>query len=331
MNFHNPLLLILLPFVAAGIYWSVKKDASRGIRFSSGSLLSGLKRSFKVRLSRNLFILRIVSVSLLVLALARPQSALLNSRVRAEGIDIVLALDCSTSMLAEDFTLGSSRRNRIEVVKSVVRDFIKGRSNDRIGIVAFASRAYAISPLTLDYGWLLENLERVKAGLIEDGTAIGSGISSSLNRLKNTKAKSKVIILLTDGRNNTGNISPLTAAEAAQALKIKIYTIGAGAKGLVPYPVQDFFGRTVYQNIEVDIDEDTLKRIATITGGKYFRATDTKSLQEIYKEIDSLEKTPEEQKGYMRYEELFAYFLVPGLIILLLEIILANSILRKLP
>jgi Ca-activated chloride channel family protein len=234
-------------------------------------------------------------------------------------------------MLAEDFKLGGQRQNRVEVVKSVVKDFIMGRSNDRIAIVAFAARAYMVCPLTLDYGWLLDNLERVKTGLVEDGTAIGAGIATSLNRLKDTKGKSKVIILLTDGRNNTGKISPLTAAEAARALKIKIYTIGAGSKGPVPYPVKDFFGNTVYQPVEIDIDEDTLIKIADITGGKYFRATDTESLRKIYKEIDSLEKTVIEEKGYLEYNELFNIFLILSLVFLLLDIILSNTILRKIP
>ncbi|MDD2703416.1 MAG: VWA domain-containing protein, partial [Candidatus Omnitrophica bacterium] len=195
----------------------------------------------------------------------------------------------------------------------------------------FASRAYTVCPLTLDYGWLLDNLERVKTGLVEDGTAVGSGIAASVNRLKDAGAKSKVVILLTDGRNNTGVISPLTAAEAAKALKVKVYTIGAGSKGPVPYPVRDFFGNTVYQPVEIDIDEDTLIKIADMTGAKYFRATDTESLRKIYKEINVLEKTVIEEKGYSEYNELFAVFLVPGLLVLLLDIVLANTILRKIP
>ncbi|MDD5691502.1 MAG: VWA domain-containing protein, partial [Candidatus Omnitrophica bacterium] len=241
------------------------------------------------------------------------------------------AIDCSTSMLAEDFRLGGQRQNRIEVVKSVVKDFIMGRKNDRIAIVAFASRAYTVCPLTLDYGWLLDNLERVKTGLVEDGTAIGSGIATSLNRLKDAKAKSKVVILLTDGRNNTGKISPLTAAEAAKALKIKVYTIGAGSKGPVPYPVKDFFGNTVYQPVQIDIDEDTLIKIAEMTGAKYFRATDTESLRKIYKEIDSLEKTDIEESGYLEYNELFNVFLILALVFLLSDIVLSNTVLRKIP
>lgn len=299
--------------------------------FSSGGLFQGLKETFKLRLARNILFLRLAGLILVILALARPVSPVADSKIESEGIDIVLALDCSTSMLAEDFKLAALRQNRLEVVKSVVKDFIKGRNSDRIGITAFAARAYTVCPLTLDYGWLMENLSRVRTGMIEDGTAIGSGLASALNRLKDSKAKSKVVILLTDGRNNTGDIAPSTAAEAAKALKIKVYTIGAGTKGLAPYPVKDFFGNTGYQSIEIDIDEDALKDIAAKTQGRYFRATDTESLREIYKEIDRMEKTGIEEKGYLEYNELFPYFLLPGIGLLLLEIVLGNTVLRKLP
>lgn len=332
MSLHNPLVLILIPLVIwLFLYRQKKQGESAAFKFSSGELVEKLKGSFKLKLSKNLFYLKLLAVVLLILALCRPQIPVADSKIQSEGVDIVLALDCSTSMLAEDFQLGGQRQNRLEVVKSVVKDFISGRKNDRIAIVAFASRAYTVCPLTLDYGWLLNNLQRVKTGLIEDGTAIGSGIATSLNRLKDSKAKSKVVVLLTDGRNNTGKISPLTAAEAAKALKIKVYTIGAGSKGPVPYPVKDFFGNTVYQPIEIDIDEDTLIKIAQMTGAKYFRATDTESLRKIYKEIDGLEKTAIEEKGYLEYQELFTVFLILGLAVLFFEIILAHTILRKIP
>ncbi|MDD5561643.1 MAG: VWA domain-containing protein [Candidatus Omnitrophica bacterium] len=332
MNLHNPLVLILIPVIILFFLYSRKKQAAvSAFKFSSGDLVSKFKGSFKLKLSQNLVYLRLLSVIFLILALARPQTPVADSKIQSEGIDIVLAIDCSTSMLAEDFKLGAERQSRIEVVKNVVKDFIMGRKNDRIAIVAFASRAYTVCPLTLDYGWLLDNLERVKTGLVEDGTAIGSGIATSLNRLKDAKAKSKVVILLTDGRNNTGRISPLTAAEAAKALKIKVYTIGAGGKGPAPYPVKDFFGNTVYQPVQIDIDEDTLIKIAEMTGAKYFRATDTESLRKIYKEIDGLEKTAIEEKGYMEYNELFGVFLALSLFVLLLDIVLANTFLRKIP
>lgn len=332
MSLHNPFVLILIPVALLLFLYKQKKQVSEsGFKFSSGELVGKLNGTLKLRLSQNLIYVRMLAVILLIFALARPQSPVADSKIQSEGIDIVLAIDCSTSMLAEDFKLGGQRQNRVEVVKNVVKDFIMGRKNDRIAIVAFASRAYTVCPLTLDYGWLLDNLERVKTGLIEDGTALGSGIATSLNRLKDSKAKSKVVILLTDGRNNTGKISPLTASEAARALKIKVYTIGAGSKGPVPYPVKDFFGNTVYQPIQIDIDEDTLIKIADMTGAKYFRATDTESLRKIYKEIDELEKTTIEEKGYLEYNELFNVFLILSLIFLLLDIVLSNTILRKIP
>lgn len=331
MHFNDPWLLLLLPLVAALMIYAKTRESDPSILFPSKMLYSGLYQTFKVRLSRSLVLVRIAALVLIVLALCRPQSVIEETKIETEGIDIVLAIDTSTSMLAEDFTLGRKRENRLEVVKNVVKDFINGRQSDRIGIVAFAARAYTVSPLTLDYEWLMQNLERVKIGIIEDGTAIGSGLSAALNRLKDTKAKSKVIILLTDGRNNAGRISPLTAADASSALNIKVYTIGAGTKGLAPYPVKDIFGNTAYQSVKIDIDDETLKQIAAKTGAKYFRATDTESLKDIYRQINELEKTKIEETGYREYKELFHYFLLPGLILLLLEILINNTILRKIP
>jgi Ca-activated chloride channel family protein len=311
--------------------YSRKRERLPSVLFPSKRLYRGLQQTFKVRLSRSLIILRIAALLLIVLALSRPRSVIEETKIRTEGIDIVLAIDTSTSMLAEDFTLGRRRESRLEVVKSVVKDFISRRQSDRIGIVAFASRAYTVSPLTLDYEWLMQNLERVKTGMIEDGTAIGSGLSAALNRLKDTDAKSKVVILLTDGRNNAGRISPLTAAEAANALNIKVYTIGAGTKGLAPYPAKDIFGNKVYQSLKVDIDDETLKKIAEKTGAEYFRATDTESLKDIYKQIDELEKTEIEETGYREYRELFHLFLLPGVALLFMEIMISNTILRRVP
>jgi Ca-activated chloride channel family protein len=331
MTFRNPLFLALIPVVIFVILYAKKRNTLGGFRFSSAELVKGLRPSLKVALSERLIYLRLLAAALIVLALARPQSPVEDSKIQTQGIDIVLAVDCSTSMLAEDFRINGRRQNRLDVVKQVVSSFVKARENDRIAIVAFAARAYTVCPLTLDYDWLFTNLERIESGMLEDGTAIGSGIATSLNRLRNSRAKSKVIILLTDGRNNTGSISPLTAAEAAKALKVKVYTIGAGSKGLVPYPVRDIFGNKVYQQIQIDLDEDTLVKIASITGGRYYRATDTESLRNIYSEIDKLEKTPIQQKGYLEYNELFGVFLVAGLALLFLEIVLANTVLGKVP
>ncbi|MCM8796518.1 MAG: VWA domain-containing protein [Candidatus Omnitrophica bacterium] len=328
---QNPAFFLLIPVAAGIIYYSLRKNRAPGIRFSSERFLAIGSLTFKNFCSRYIWVLRFLVFVFLALALARFRLPIEESKIQTEGIDIILCLDTSTSMLAEDFTLRGKRANRLDVVKDVVENFILGRKNDRIGIVAFAARAYTASPLTLDYGWLLENLKRIKIGMIEDGTAIGSGLSVSLKRLENSKAKSKIVILLTDGINNAGKVSPALAAEAAKALKVKVYTIGAGTKGLAPYPVKDFFGNIVYQPVKVEIDEDTLMNIASKTEGRYFRATDTKSLKEIYAEIDRMEKSPIEEKGYMEYQELFPVFLSIAMVFLLLEVILRNTILRKIP
>jgi Ca-activated chloride channel family protein len=250
---------------------------------------------------------------------------------KTEGIDIVLTIDASGSMAAEDFKKDGKRQNRLAIVKDVVQEFVDQRQNDRIGLVAFGGVAYTVCPLTTDYSWLSKNLERITLGLIEDGTAIGSGIASSVARLRSSEAKSKVIVLLTDGIHNAGKLNPLEAARVAESLGIKIYTIGAGTKGYAPFPATDFFGRTVYQNILIEIDEKTLQEIAKITGGQYFRATDTESLRQIYKEIDALEKTKIEQVGFLEYEELFHWFLLVALIFLLMQILLEQTVFLKVP
>jgi Ca-activated chloride channel family protein len=331
MTFKYPLFFILLPVVLVFVALVRRRGRRAAFSFSSLDILPRETGSLRLLLARNLIFSRALSLVLIVIALARPQSPFEASRVDAEGIDIVLALDCSTSMLAEDFASGNRRQNRLDAAKEVVREFIKARRHDRIGIVAFAGRPYIASPLTLDYGWLFQNLERVKAGMIEDGTAIGSGILTSLNRLKDTQAKSKVVILLTDGRNNAGSIDPSTAAEAAKALGIKIYTVGAGSRGPVPYPVRDIFGARVYQQIEIDIDEDSLKNVAAITGGRYFRATDTESLRAVYREIDRMERTTVMDTGYRRYRELFGWFALPALALVLFEMAAGQTCLRSLP
>ncbi|MEA3328969.1 MAG: VWA domain-containing protein [Candidatus Omnitrophota bacterium] len=331
MSFQDPLFLLLIPLVLAGAYCLRKRKIKASLTFPADRLLEHVRPSLKVLLSKNIYLLRIIALCLIAVALARPQSPLEGSKIQTEGIDIVLALDVSTSMRALDFTLNGKRVNRLDAVKDVVQSFIRGRENDRIGLIGFAAQAYTVSPLTLDYSWLLGNLERVQIGMIEDGTAIGLGLASGLNRLKDTKAKSKVIILLTDGRNNAGDISPSLASETAKSLGIKVYTIGAGTKGLAPYPVRDFFKNKVYRSIKIDIDEDVLRDIAAKTGAKYFRATDTKSLREIYSEIDKMEKTPMEEKGYLEYKELFTVFLSIALALIMLEVGLSNTILRRIP
>ena len=332
MIFRNPLfLLFIILVVPLFIFFAGRQRREAAFKFSSGELLSGFRKSLRLRLSTKLVYVRMLSVILFIVAFARPQAPIEETEITTEGIEIVLAVDVSTSMRAEDFELHGARQNRLEVVKDVVKDFIKSRRGDRIGLVVFAGRPYTVCPLTLDYEWLLHNLDRAQIGMIEDGTAVGSGIAASSNRLKDTEAKSKVIILLTDGRNNAGKISPLTAAEAAKALKIKIYTIGAGSEGPVPYPFTDRFGRSIYRPVKIDIDDETLERIADVTGGKYFRALNTGGLREIYREIDELEKVPIKERGFMEYRELFGLFLMPGFVILLLEILFGNTVLRRLP
>jgi Ca-activated chloride channel family protein len=331
MIFQSPLYLLLL-FLLPLFWWLVRrKKNTASIRFSAAELIRQPKPGLKVVLLENLMILRMVAIALVIIALARPQKPVVHQRIYKQGIDIVLALDTSTSMNALDFEIKGKRYNRLYVVKQVVEQFIDQRLNDRIGMIAFAGEAYIVCPLSLDHEWLLTNLERVKIGMVEDGTAIGSSIMSALGRLKTSDAKSKIIILLTDGRNNSGKISPQTAAEAAKALGVKIYTIGAGSIGEVPYPATDVFGRETVQYIEIDIDESTLTQIAKTTGGQYFRATDTASLKTIYEQIDKLETTPFKQPMYTQYDELFRAFLFWAIIIFILEQVLSNTILLKIP
>ena len=268
---------------------------------------------------------------MLIVAFARPRYGKGSTDVEASGIDIVLTLDVSGSMEALDFELEGKPVNRLEVVKNVVAKFIGQRPNDKLGMVAFAGRPYLVSPLTLDHEFLGKRLAGVKMGQVEDGTAIGSAIASAVSHLKDSTAKSRIIILLTDGVNNAGAVNPLTAAEAAKALGIKVYTIGAGIRGDAPVPVQDAFGRTHLQTMKVEIDEEMLREVANATGGQAFRATDTDSLEKIYDSINQLEKTTRKLKKYQQYDELYLYFLLPGLFLLLLELILVQTRFRRLP
>lgn len=332
MNFEDLWnILWLLLIVPPIVYLYIKRSPRGNIKFSTLVNLKKIKPSTSLKVRHILIALRIIALVLLVFALMRPQKGIEETKVKAEGIDAILAIDVSGSMMAEDFTMDGKRYNRLDVVKKVVEDFVKRRQNDRIGIVTFAGRPYTLCPLTLDYGVLLQFLERAKIGMIEDGTAIGSGISTSLNRLKKTESKSKVIILLTDGVNNMGKIDPQNAAELAKALGVKIYTIGAGTRGKVPYPVKDFFGNKVYQWVIIDLDEDSLRSIAETTGGKYFRATDAASLKKIYADIDTLEKTKIEANIYMQYKELFKPFVLLAMAFILIEVVLANTRFKTIP
>ncbi len=332
MILRYPWILALLPVALGCIVWAVwRRQRQPGLAFPSGLLLADLPQTFKIKLARHLIWLRVVIYALIIIALARPQGPLRQGIMRREGIDIVLTLDASTSMLAEDFLLKGWRVNRVDVVKDVVRDFVKERPDDRIGLVAFAGIAYTLCPLTLDHAWLLTHLDRIEAGMFEDGTAIGTALTVALNRLKDSQAKSKIIILLTDGINNAGEINPMTAAEAARALGVKIYTIGAGSRGPVPYPFRDIRGATVYRQVLLEIDEESLQEIARATLGEYFRATDTESLRRIYDAINRMEKIRFEEKGFEEREELFSYFLAAALVLVLIETLLINTWLRAIP
>ncbi len=326
-RFANPQFLILLILIPLLIYLYLKKLRRGGtIRYSNLGILKQISTISSTRPRHLLFIIRIFVLTLLIIAFARPQSGIKGEEVITQGVDIILAIDISSSMLAEDI-----KPNRVEAVKAVASEFIKRRKSDRIGMVVFAGEAYTQCPLTLDYGILLNFLEKIKVGIIEDGTAIGMGLATAVNRLRSSQAKSKLIILLTDGRNNTGEIDPITAAQAAQAFDIRVYTIGAGTKGSAMYPVNDpIFGKR-YVPVPVDIDESTLKKIAEMTGGKYFRATNRKRLSDIYREIDKMEKTKIKVKEYTRYSELFYYFAGIAFLFIMAEIVLANTTLRKIP
>lgn len=328
---QNPAFLLLVPASIALVYFCVKKRKTSALRFSSEIFLKAGKPTFKTVCSRYLWLLRLLVLVFLALALARFRSPVEGSKVQTEGIDIMLVLDTSTTMLAEDFSLRGKRVNRLAAVKDAVENFIKARKNDRMGIVAFAARPYTVSPLTLDHGWLLANLDRVRIGMIEDGTAIGSALSAALKKLKDSKAKSRIAVLLTDGMNNAGNISPRLAAQAAKALGVKVYAIGAGTKGAAPFPMQDMFGNIIYRQVKIDVDEEVLKEIASETGGKYFRATDSGSLKAVYSEIDRMEKSTIEEEGYEEYHEFFTFFAGLAIALLLIEVLLSNTVLRRIP
>jgi Ca-activated chloride channel homolog len=321
-------LLALLPFV---MLWRGRRGPVAAVEYSDVGLAREVARSSRSRVGRWVWLLPILAGVLMIVGLARPQRGHSRTEVTANGIDIVLGLDVSGSMQALDFEIDNQRMNRIEVVKSVVSKFIEERPNDRIGLIAFAGAPYLVSPLTLDHDWLQQNLERVNIGGVDDGTAIGSAIAASVNRLRTTPAKSKVVILLTDGMNNTGKISPLSAAEAARALGVKIYTIGVGVRGKAPIPVKDEAGNLHMIMAKVDVDEKTLQAVADETGGKFYRATDTDSLEKIYEQINSLERTPQTVQKFEHYEELYPWALIPSLAILGLGVVLQQTRYRRLP
>lgn len=317
----------LLPWLAH------RRRKAAAVRFSNIGALKRLRPSKSLVLRRLFLGLRLATVALLMIAMARPQTGRTQTQVRTEGIDIVLVIDTSGSMQALDLDASrriSDRRNRLEVVKSVVEEFVKKRDNDQIGLVVFGAEAFTQCPLTLDHGIVATFMERLEIGMAGDSTAIGSALGTAVKRLKDSQAKSKVVVLLTDGRSNAGSLSPTKAAEVAETFGIKVYTIGAGARGQAPFIVDSLFGKQViYQDVE--IDEKTLTEIARITGGKYFRAEDETALQQIYDEIDELERTEITMSSYMEYNEQFRWFVIPALALLLIEIVLLGTRFRKLP
>ena len=323
-RFEDPQILILLLAIPALMYMYVRRRRQRSaaIRYSD---VESLKRADVRHTGRNrhvLFALRIVALAALVVAFSRPQSGVTSETMNTEGIDIVLAIDVSSSMLAEDL-----EPNRLEAAKAVAAEFIQDRRDDRIGLVVFAAEAFTQVPLTLDYSVITDLLGQMESGMIEDGTAVGMGLATAVKRLQASDAESRVVVLLTDGRNNTGEIGPVTAGQMAQALGVRVYTIGAGGLGMARVPV----GGGRYASVKVDIDEASLREVAETTGGQYFRATDREGLSQVYREIDALETTEIEVENFTSYGELFYYPLAAGLLLLLLEVGLGQSVHRILP
>ncbi len=327
IEFAYPHFFLLLILLAPMIAWYIfrQRKAVPALQFSYAGVFNRLHRSFRVRLRHLPFVFRMIAFISLTVALARPFLSNQWQEVTSEGIDIIIALDISTSMLAEDF-----KPNRMEAARSIAAEFIRGRSSDRIGLVVFAGETFTQCPLTTDHTVLQNLLMGVKNGMVEDGTAIGIGLANAVNRLRAGTSQSRIIILLTDGVNNRGSIAPLTAAEIAREFGIRVYTIGVGSLGTAPYPVQTPFG-TQYQQVPVDIDEEVLTEIAGITGGSYFRATNEQKLREIYGEIEQMEKSRTEVKEFVRKKELFLPFVLAAGLFIFMEMLLQTVVLRKLP
>lgn len=318
--------LLALPILS---FFKGRVGGVAAVRFSSTKILMAVGRKRKT--GALLPAISLLALALLIIAAARPQMGKSITRVQASGVDIMLALDVSGSMKAEDMSIGGQRASRVDAVKTVTQAFISRRPNDRIGVIAFAGRPYLVSPPTLDHDWLMANMDRVQVGMVEDSTAIGSAIAAAARRLRDRSAKSKILVLLTDGANNSGRISPFTAAEAAKALGIKIYTVGAGSEGPAPYPIQNAFGGIQYQWVEFDTDLNTLKKIAEMTGGQFFRAADGQSLVKIFREIDQMEKSKAEVTKVSLYRDLFPWLVTVALVLLTLEILLSQTIWKRLP
>lgn len=334
MTFAHPyflLLLLLLPLLA---WLKGRRGRPPAFLYSSVKLVEGLTSARRSRAGFFLAAWRWLALALFIVALAQPRLMKSTTSVKASGVDIVVAVDMSGSMVSEDFVVNGQRVNRFNMARSVLKGFIDKRPSDRIGLIVFATQAFIATPLSLDHDFLQENLDRLEIGAIDqNATAIGDALSTAINRLRGLKSKSKIVILMTDGQNNSGKIQPLVAADAAHALGIKVYTIGIGEQGTAPMPVgrNPYTGETVYQNVPVDVDEVTLQKIANETGGKYYRADNAEKFRQIYADIDKLEKTEAVINKYAEYQELFPWFVWSGLAVLLLELVLGQTVLRRLP
>ncbi len=328
MRLAYPWLLLLLLFVPLILHRerNRRRRVEAALTVPDTAVLRAAGKSIRTRLARLIMPLELIALVLTVFILARPQTGVREREVLSEGIDIILALDVSGSMKAMDF-----KPNRLIAAKEVAKEFVRGRTGDRVGLVVFSAASFTQCPLTLDYGVLTDLIDQVDFGMIEDGTAIGMGIANAANRLRDAKGKSRVIILLTDGVNNAGRIDPLTAAKLAAALSIRVYTIGAGIEGEAPYPVDDpTFGRRTVM-MRSTIDEETLRRIAQITGGEFFRARDEGTLEAIYDRISDMEKTKVETREYVRYDEVGPVMLLPAFILLGAVLVLESTLLLKVP
>jgi Ca-activated chloride channel family protein len=340
LTFAHPWLLLVLLAVPAIAWLRGKHGATAALIFSSTTTLEAIAKRTVSRAGKFLRVLLLGSLALFVVALARPQLGKSLTQVEASGIDIMLVLDVSNSMLTKDFTVGGVEATRLDAVREVTRKFIEARPNDRIGIIAFGTQPYVVSPMTLDHDWLLQNLDRVRIGMIEGSTAIGSAMAAAGNRLSDKHSKSRAAVLLTDGDNNAGKIPPNTAAEALKALHIKLYAIGIGTNGLAPYPmmdsrtgrpVTDAIGNVIYERIPVSFNEAGLKEVARIAEGQFYRATDTKSLESIFGDIDKMEKSTVSVKKYQQYRDLFPLCIMSAVGLLIGQILLSQTIWKKLP
>jgi Ca-activated chloride channel family protein len=331
IHFLHPQLLWLLLLLPAAAFWLGRRGRVAAVEYSSAAVVREVARETRSRLGRLVVLLPLLAAALFIIGLARPQVRQGSDEIQASGVDMILAVDVSGSMQSLDYVVDGQPTSRIQTVKAAVAKFIDARSDDRLGLIEFSAQPYMVSPLTLDHGWLSQGLDRVNTGTIDDGTAIGDAIAMCVNRLRDQPSKSKVIVLLTDGCNNMGKLSPLLAAETAKALGVKIYTIGAGIRGNAPMPVKDDFGNTHIVMVPSDVDEDTLTKIAQMTGGQFFRATDTEKLNDTYAQIDRMEKTTHMVKHYEHVSELFSWALLPGLLVLGASFWLEQTRFRRLP